>query len=1114
MKFKKNVTLFFSFLFVLNTSAKQTNEDKITLSFQDLPISEAVNRIEDNTDYTFFYDAALIEVNQKVSLNAKDASLSDALSQMFAKSNIQFEFKKSQILLYPKDNNTKRENIVVRGNVTDPSGEPLIGVSVTIKDRPDIGTITDADGSYTLSVPGRSSILLFSYIGYATVEETIINRKIINVVMKEDVEQLGDVVVVGYGVQKKASVVAAITSVKPAQLNISASRSLSNDLAGNIGGIIAVQRSGEPGYDNSEFWIRGMSSFKGKNQPLVLVDGIERSLNNIDIAEIESFSVLKDASASAVYGVRGANGVILITTKRGHSGKTAINVSVEHSFTKPAKLPKFLNAPDYLTLLNNINIQETGSALYSDDVINKYRTGYDTELYPDVDWLDAITKDFAHNTRASFDLSGGSDKLRYSFVGAYYNESGITTSDKSQSWNSNISLDRFNLRTNVDMNVTPTTLVTLNIGGYLQNRRAPRDGINDIFDAAFKATPYMSPPIYQDGRLPKPRENENPWARLTQTGFKREAESKLETVFAVEQDLKAILPGLKAKGIFSFDSFSKNGVIRGKNPRYYAPATQRDPITGELALIVLSEGDEFLGYEKKPEYGSNSTYLEGNITYDQRFGDHTVSGLFLYNQRSYDDGDQVPYRNQGIAGRAAYTYLDRYIMEFNFGYNGSENFAKNKRFGFFPSIAAGWIMSEEPFMESLNNIFHKIKFRVSYGLVGNDRFYIDPDTQKRFAYITTIQNTGTDGGYKWGNSSSFYEKGGLREGDPGVPNLTWETVKKTNLGLELGLFNMIELQLDVFHERREDIFIQRKNYPTSAGFPSLPWANYGIVENKGLDVSIDVNKQINKDWFISARGSFTYAKNKIIEQDEDIGVLGTHRSSTGKPVGQLFGLLTDGLFTEDDFVNTSTGELKSDIPKHKYSDRVYPGDIKYVDLDGDGEITDKDKTAIGGTVNPELVYGFGLNVSYKNFDFGCFFQGNGNTYRIIGDGQKNFLPGSTIGAEGNIFRNASDAWTVDNQNPNAFYPRLHMGYNANNAQTSDWWLKEMSMIRLKNVELGYSLPRNFIKKAAMEHARIFVRGTNLFYFSDFKLWDPELDTNNGLKYPIMGTLSLGLQVRF
>ena len=1105
------LVIFLTFLTSLSLTA-QTSEEKLTVSFQNVPLSEAIKQIENVSNYTFFYDTSTINADQKVSLQANQTPVRQAMKQMFGQTDINWEIKNSQIILSHKGAPAaKGGKITVQGNVTDESGEPLPGVTVVDKDNPAVVTATDIDGKYELTVPSKNTTLEYRFVGMASIQEAVGSRKIINVVMAEESTQLQDVVVVGYGVQKRASVVAAITSVRPDQLSVGTTRSLSNDLAGNIAGVIAVQRSGEPGYDDSEFWIRGMSSFKGNNAPLVLVDGIERSLNNIDIAEIESFSVLKDASASAVYGVRGANGVILITTKKGHAGKTTVNVSVEHSFTRPEKLPEFLDAADYLTLLNNINIQDTGQEIYSRDLINRYRTGYDHELYPNVNWIDAITKDYAHNTRATLDLSGGNERLRYSVVAAYYNESGITEYDKTQNYNSNLTVNRFNLRTNVDMNVTPTTLLQVNVGGYLQTRNAPKEGIDDVFSAAFKATPFAVPVIYDNGMIPKPRENENPWAKLTQSGFYREGRSKLESLFSVEQDLKCITKGLKVKGIFSYDYYSRNGVDRGKAPRYYYPATQRDPVTGELQTIVLQEGDEFLGYNRWEEYGNYSMYLEANLSYSQHFGPHAVDALLLYNQRNYDDGDQVSYRTQGLAGRASYVYDGRYIAEFNFGYNGSENFAKGHRFGFFPSVAAGWIVSEEKFMQSATPYIQKLKLRASYGLAGNDRFYNDDGSQKRFGYITTIEGTG---GYTWGNSNTFWSKNGLREGAPGAPDLTWEKVKKANVGLEMRLFNMLEFQVDFFHERREDIFMQRRNYPNSAGFPALPWANYGIVTNKGFEVELNLNKRINNDLSFSVRGNVTYARNKIIEQDEDLQVVGTYRSSTGLPVNTIFGLVVDRLFTEDDFVDVKTGQLKEGIPVQKFSDRVYPGDIKYVDMNGDNEITEVDKTAIGGTVNPELVYGFGANVNWRGFDVGVFFQGNGRTYRVIGENQSNFLPGSTIGAEGNIFKNASDAWTIENQSQNVFYPRLHLGYNANNSQTSDWWLKDMSMLRLKNVEIGYSFPTRLIKNAAMEYARVFVRGTNLCHFSNFKLWDPELSTNNGLKYPIMSTYSIGLQVRF
>ncbi len=508
MNLKRKFTLFLYLVFTLNVIAQQAKENTstITVSFQDKPLSEAIKRIEESSKYTFFYDASKVDVKQKVSLNVKDATVQNAIKQMLSKTNVRFEVSNSQIVLYPnKQEDSKKESALktISGKVIEESGETLIGVLVSVKGK-STGTVTDFEGNFSLEVKPTDAIL-FSYIGYNTKEypaSVLGQGSMIN--MDISSQQMKEVVVVGYGTQKRASVVGAINSIEPGKLSVSTTRSLSNDLAGNVGGIIGVQRSGEPGYDNSEFWIRGISTFKGVGKtPLVLVDGIERSLNDIDIAEIESFSVLKDASATAVYGVRSANGVILITTKKGKSGKTNISVNVEHSITKPSQLPEFMNSANYLTLLNNIHYQNMkygndGYTPVPDEVIKLYRTQYDWELYPDIDWIDAITNNTANNTRASFDLSGGSERLRYSFVGAYYHETGITTNDSSKDWDSSIDLNRFNLRSNVDVNVTPTTLLTFNLGGYLQRRNAPTKGIDAVFDQAFTTPPHIIPIQYAD----------------------------------------------------------------------------------------------------------------------------------------------------------------------------------------------------------------------------------------------------------------------------------------------------------------------------------------------------------------------------------------------------------------------------------------------------------------------------------------------------------------------------------------------------------------------------------------------------------------------------------------
>lgn len=994
--------------------------------------------------------------------------------------------------------------ILIRGNITDINSEPLIGAAVVLKNDSTVGVITDIDGNYTIKVPNRYAVLEYRYLGFVSQQQEVGNRQVINVILQEDVGQLEEVVVVGYGQQKKESVVGAIATVAPSKLMTGTSRSVSNELAGKLSGVIAVQRSGEPGYDNSSFWIRGISTFQGNRNPLILVDGIERSLNDIDPEEIESFSILKDASASAVYGVRGANGVILIQTKRGEIGKPKVIAKIEQSFTKPTKLPKFVGAAEYLSVLNSIELEADRVPKYSDEFIENIRNRVDPDLYPDVNWMNQVLQDFGDNTRATLDVSGGSEILRYSFVAAYYREGGILERDRSHGWNSSLRLSRYNVRSNVDLNLSPTTLMRFNIGGYMQERISPPQSIDGVFGDAFQTPPHVHPPRYSTGEIPRVSGRPNVWSNLTQTGYERNNRNKIETLFSLEQDLKMLVPGLKVKGTFSFDSYSDNRVTRSKNPDYYNPAIGRDPETGELDLIIDSYGQMFLDHSTGAGFGNRSTYLEGSITYDQTIAsDHTVNALFMYNQRNYDDGSALPFRYQGIAGRTSYMYKHRYVGEFNFGYNGSENFAKGNRFGFFPSFAAGWIVSEEKFMENINHVLTKLKLRGSWGLVGND------DVGVRFPYISTIDGTGE---YYWGYDRNQFHRAGRREGNVANKNLKWETVAKTNLGLEIGLWNAVDFQVEVFKERRRDIFMRRTTMPASAGFILLPYANFGKVDNKGVEMSLNINKQLTKDFFISGIGTFTYASNKIIEQDEAQGVIGTNRQRSGHSVGQHFGLIDDGLFTEDDFIDVEKGILKEGIPQHTFSP-VRPGDIKYVDVNNDGKIDALDYSPIGGTWDPKIVYGFGANMNYKDWDFAFFFQGNGKTDRIIGRSAY-FLPGSGMGALGNMYENVDSRWTVDNPQQNVFYPRLTAGQNENNQQSSTWWLKDMSMLRLKSIEVGYNIPKNAVRKMRLNGFRFYVRGTNLLTFSKFKLWDPEIDSTEGSRYPLVKSLSVGLSVNF
>ena len=986
----------------------------------------------------------------------------------------------------------QQKGIRVSGTVIDKEKNTLVGVNIMVKGSSE-GTITDIDGHFYIEVPDKSSILVITYVGFKTQEIPVGNNINFNITLLEDVEALDEVVVVGYGNQKKLSVIGSVQTLDPSKLQVGSSRSMSNNLAGQLAGVIAVQPSGEPGYDNSNFWIRGISSFSGNTSPLVLVDGVERSLNDIDPAEIESFSVLKDASASAMYGVRGANGVILINTKRGSVSAPSVNLRVEQSIQAPTKLPQFIGAAEYMSLLNT---------LHTKDQILKTYYGYDKDLYPDVDWIDAITKDYANSTRANLTVSGGTEILRYSLTASLYHENGIMGSDKTLPYDTQSKLNRYNIRANVDLDLTKTTLLRFNVGGYLQNLRKSRSSTDELFQAAFETPPFVHPAIYSDGTIPRvSNTRKNPWAMNTQNGYYRGGKSKLESLFSLEQNLKMITPGLKMKVTFAFDTYNENFVTRGKEPDYYSVAKSRND-EGELVHSILSYGSEFLDHSSNANYGNQSTYLEAAVTYNRTFDKHALDALFLYNQRSYDWGDIQPNRTQGIAGRLSYTFDRRYISEFNFGYNGSENFAKGKRFGFFPSVAIGWLISEESFMRNLQEDITKLKLRASVGSVGNDNI-----GGRRFAYITTINSNSS--GYHFGYTDSNYYTG-IQEGEVGVSDLTWEKSFKMNIGLELGLWNELDVQLDFFKEKRTSIFMQRSTIPTQAGFVSNPYANYGKVNNQGYDLSVIYNKRFNDDWAMSLRGTVTYAKNEILEKDEPESVKGTYRSITGRSINTLWGLQAERLFTEDDFIN---GELKPGIPKPELGTEVRPGDIKYVDMNDDGVITEADEGYIGGTKDPRMVYGFGGNLNYKQWDFSFFFQGSADAYRVIG-GSDYFIPGSGQGVLGNVYDNYTDCWTEKNPSQDVFWPRLSESTNTNNSRASTWWKKDMSFLRLKSIELGYSIPQSVTRKIHAKSIRFFVSGNNLFYLSKFKLWDPELDTVDGLKYPSMRSLMVGFDLNF
>ena len=1008
------------------------------------------------------------------------------------------------------------DKVKVSGKIIDEAGVPIIGIAVISSDGSN-GTITNDAGLFYITVP-EGDVLTVTGIGYQDEKVALDGRSELLIKMKTDTV-LEEAVLVGFGTQKKESVIGAIASIAPETLASNQTANLSNALAGQIAGVIGVQRSGEPGYDASDFWIRGINTFGASSNPLVIVDGVERSLDQLSPEEIESFSVLKDASATAIYGVRGANGAIVIKTKRGSVGKAKVVVKADYGVTTPLKIAEFVDGAKHMEVVNAAAELSGMSLPFSQKQIDMTRSGADPDLYPSTDWLDLVTNDFATNSHISADVSGGTELLRYRFILGVYNESGIIATDPNAAFDSELKLTKYNVRSNIDLNLTKSTLFTFSLGGYMQDRHAPGSNVSSILQYALEIPPIVHPAVYSNGKFPIQSNRANPYVMATQTGYKDNYKSQLQSVATIDQDFGMLwepLEGLHAKVTFSFDVYQDYWSERTRKPTYYY-ATGRNEQTGELIMEIVSTGDEFLGFSKSFG-GSRSTYFEAPVSYNRTFGKHTVDALLLWNMRSHVDQNassaiySFPYRHAGLAGRFAYDYDSRYFAEFNFGYNGSENFAKKYRYGFFPSGAIGWMVSNEPWMEDTKHIINQLRIRGSMGIAGNDQI----SGGRRFGYLTTIN--GNAGGHSFGDNNSVSYPG-VAEDQFGVPDLTWETATKTNIGFDLGLFDALSLTVDYFTEVRKDIFMQRKIFPETSGFQNAPYANYGKVFNRGVDASLTYNKAFSRDTYLSVMANFTYAHNTILEYDEAAGIEGTTRARTGHGINQNFGLESLGLYTEDDFLDPIAGVLKPGLPIPSWG-KVLPGDIKYADLTNDGRINDEDVTAIGGSSVPEIVYGFGFSFRHKGFDISALFQGVALTDFVVGgdyDDARNqyYIPGAGSGAVANILGNVDDRWTPENPSQDVFWPRLSLGVNENNSQSSSWWLKNGAFLRLKNFEMGYTfLRKGSGRDRVVNNMRLFVRGTNLFTISEFDLWDPELSGYGFAAYPISRVVSLGLDISF
>ena len=1104
----------------------------LSVSMSNSTLREVLKTIEKSSQFVFFYLDDAVNLERKVSIDSKNKNIEEILSELFEGTSCTYRISDRQIFISgkaPASTEQQQNKRKISGRVTDIKGEPLIGVNVTV-DGDANGSITNMDGLYEIFVTKKSVVLKFTYIGFKTSEiRTNASTNIYDVTLEEQVNELEETVIVGYGTQRKISNIGAQSSMKMEDIK-TPSASLTTTLAGRLAGVVAVQRTGEPGKDAADIWIRGIST-PNTSSPLVLVDGVERSFNDIDPEDIESLTTLKDASATAVYGVRGANGVILIKTKPGKVGKPTVSADYYESFTRFTKMVDLADGITYMNAANEAMRNDGIATKYTGDQIRNTIAGKDPYLYPNVDWLKEIFNDWGHNRRVNVNVRGGSEKVAYYASVSYFNETGMTVTDKNiDTYDSKMKYSRYNFTTNLNIDVTPTTKVEIGAQGYLGEGNYPAISSADLYNAAMSISPVEYPKMFfvnGEAYVPGTSTNNNfnnPYSQATRRGYDNLTKNQIYSNLRVTQNLDMLTKGLKLTAMYAFDVYNEIHVHQDRAESTYNFLDTSVPydMNGQPILQRIYEGSNVLSYKQETS-GNKKTYLEASLNYDRTFNDdHRVSALFLFNQQSkllYPKGtleDAIPYRMMGIAGRATYSWKDRYFAEFNIGYNGAENFSPKHRFGTFPAFGVGWVVSNEKFWQPLSKAVSFLKIRYTDGKVGNSEV-----SDRRFMYLDQMKENG-DYGYKFGPNGTKWS--GYETVNMAV-DLIWEESRKQDLGIDLKLFNDdLSIVFDLFKERRENILLKREHsMPSFLGYnTSAPYGNIGIIENKGFDGTIEYNKRINKDWVIALRGNVTFNKDKWIQ-----GELPEQKyewmNQYGRNINGAKGYVAEGLFTQAEIDDMARWESlsaanKAITPKPFASQfgTVKAGDIKYKDLNNDGQIDAYDQTYISRGDVPTTVYGFGFTVGWKDLSVGMMFQGVAGAERVLNGSSINPFNGG--GGSGNLYSNIDDRWTEENPDQNAFYPRLSYGSettsNINNFQKSTWWVRNMNFLRLKTLQLSYNLPKPWVNKVHLKNAAVYVMGTNLFTLSRFKLWDPELNTDNGASYPNTTSYSVGINFTF
>jgi TonB-linked SusC/RagA family outer membrane protein len=1031
-------------------------------------------------------------------------------------------------------------NNEVRGTVSDSSGA-LPGVSVSVKSKPSIGTTTDLNGKYILSVPDDKTVLVFSMVGFDNQEIPVKGREVIDVLLKRASNSLNDVVVVAFGKQKKRDIIGSVTTISPSELKVPSSN-LTTALAGRLAGVIAYQTSGEPGQDNASFFIRGVTTFGYKTSPLILIDGVEYSdLSRIQPDDIASFSIMKDATASALYGARGANGVILVTTKEGKQGKAKIAIRFENSVSKPTQNIKLADPVTYLKLHQESVLTRNALAPlpYSQSKIDYTQLGVNPNMFPAVNWMDMLFKDQASNRRGNFSVSGGGQIVNYFMAGSFNQDNGILKVDKRNNFNSNINLKTYSLRSNVGLKVTRTTDVMVRLYGTFDDYNGPIDGGSGLYRKVMRTSPVLYPAYYpvddehqfvnhiMFGNFDKGN-YVNPYADMV-SGYKDYNRSLMSAQFEVRQDLSFVTPGLAWRAFTNINRASYFDVSRNYNPFYYT-ATGYDKYANTYQLAVINPdqvaagavpqgGTDYLGAPVGGDKTVTSNfYVESAANYTRTIDKHGLSGLVVVTARSKQEGDtktlqkSLPYRNMGVSGRATYSFDSRYYAEFNFGYNGSERFYKSERFGFFPSVGMAWYVSNEKFFEKYISTINKLKLRATYGWVGNDEIGSADD---RFYYLSDVNlNAGSTAAF---GTDGRYTRNTIAINRYENRDITWETSRKANYAMELSLFGKWDIIAEYYTEKRYNILMGRTYIPYTLGLQvnlddNPPKANIGEASGQGVDISVEYLQNFGRDFLIQARGNFTYArsrldKNESLQYGDDLYYL----NRVGHPISQPWGYIAERLFVDDEEVKNSPAQTFGDYKG---------GDIKYRDVNSDGVVDKLDMVPLGYPTTPEITYGFGLSAKYKGLDVSTFFQGTARrsfwmdvkatapfvSYRYKSDE----LPGYIL--QNQLLKAyADDHWSEENRNLYALWPRLSPVLSGNNSQTSTWFMRSGAFLRLKQVEVGYTFDKKLTNKMHLENVRLYANGTNLFNFTQFKLWDVEL-AGNGLNYPLQKVVNVGIQV--